>query len=46
VNHRYDKLTKVTAADVKRVAEKYFAPERRNLFSVLPAAMEKKPDGK
>ena len=43
VNNRYDKLTAVTAADVTRVAQKYFAPERRNLFSVVPASMEPKP---
>jgi zinc protease len=44
VNRRYDKLTAVTAADVKRVAEKYFAPDRRNVFSMLPAAMQPKAD--
>lgn len=42
VNKRYEKLTAVTAADVKRVAEKYFATERRNIFSVLPPAADKK----
>jgi zinc protease len=44
VNRRYDKLTAVTAADVKRVAEKYFAPNRRNVFAMLPAAMQPKAD--
>ena len=44
VNRRYDKLTAVTAADVKRVAEKYFAPVRRNGFAVLPSAMQPKAD--
>ncbi len=44
VNRRYDKLTAVTAADVKRVAEKYFAPDRRNGFAVLPSAMQPKAD--
>ncbi|MBC8141158.1 MAG: insulinase family protein [Armatimonadetes bacterium] len=42
VNERYDKLVAVMAADVRRVASKYFAPERRNEFSVLPASMDPK----
>lgn len=46
VNARYDKITAVTAADVLRVAQKYFAPERRNEFAMLPASMEPKPGAK
>ncbi len=42
VNHRYGKLIAVTAADVERVARKYFAPERRNVFAMLPGVA--KPD--
>lgn len=39
-NKAYEKLTNVTAADVQRVAQKYFAPERGSTFFVLPAAMK------
>lgn len=39
VNKAYEKLTKVTAADVQRVAKKYFASDQRNVFYVLPASM-------
>jgi zinc protease len=41
VNRAYDKITRVTAADVQRVAQKYFAPDRRNVFAILPASMQK-----
>jgi zinc protease len=40
-NRTFDKLTRVTAADVQRVAQTYFAPDRRNVFSILPASMQK-----
>jgi zinc protease len=32
----FDKLSRVTAADIRRVAEKYFAPEARTVFQMLP----------
>jgi zinc protease len=35
-NRYFDKLSKVTAADIRRVAEKYFAPEARTVFQMLP----------
>jgi zinc protease len=41
VNQTFGKITRVTAADVQRVAQKYFRPDRRNVFYVLPAAMQK-----
>ncbi|GAB4462061.1 MAG: pitrilysin family protein [Armatimonadaceae bacterium] len=41
VNRAYDKIVKVTADDIQRVARTYFAPERRNVFYVLPEAMKK-----
>jgi zinc protease len=40
-NQTYDKITRVTTADVQRVAGKYFAPARRNVFWTLPASMQK-----
>jgi zinc protease len=40
VNEQIEKLQKVTAADVQRVAKKYFAPTKRNVFYMLPAAMQ------
>ena len=45
-NRTLDALAKVTAGDVLRAAQKYFAPERRNFFTVLPEAMRKKDDVK
>ncbi len=41
-NKDYDKLTAVTAADVQRVAKQYFAPEKRSVLYMLPAAMKPK----
>jgi zinc protease len=38
VNHELAKLSAVTAADIQRVAQKYFAPNLRNVLTVLPAA--------
>lgn len=45
VNRRYEKLTRVTAADVRRVAEKYFTPERQNRFAILPGAGQEVDEG-
>ena len=42
VNRFFDKLSAVTAADVQRVAQKYFAPDARNMFQMLPEAMKPK----
>jgi zinc protease len=39
-NKAYEKIAKVTIADVQRVAQTYFAPERRNTFYMLPASMQ------
>jgi len=36
VNTELDKLQAVTAADVQRVAKKYFTPENRYVFTYLP----------
>jgi zinc protease len=41
VNKEIELIQKVTAADVQRVAQKYFAPQKRNVFTFLPAAMQK-----
>ena len=41
-NRQYADLAAVTAADVQRVARKYFAPEKTNVFYMLPAAMKGK----
>jgi zinc protease len=38
-NKEFDEITKVSAQDVQRVARKYFAPERRNVFYMLPESM-------
>ncbi len=35
-NSDYEKIAAITAADIQRVAQKYFAPTRRNVFYVLP----------
>jgi zinc protease len=40
-NREFAKLTAVTAADIQRVAKKYFEPAHRNIFYVLPASMQK-----
>jgi zinc protease len=45
VNKEIELIQKVTAADVQRVAQKYFAPEKRNVFVFLPAAMQNAPKG-
>lgn len=45
-NRTIDALAKVTADDVLKAAQKYFAPERRNSFTVLPEAMRKKDETK
>jgi zinc protease len=42
VNLQFAKLSAVTAADIQRVAQKYFAPEKRNVFYILPASMKPK----
>lgn len=44
VNRALTKLNAVTAADVQRVARKYFAPQHRCVFYDLPAAMQNKTD--
>ena len=41
-NREFEEITRVTAADVQRVARKYFAPERRNVFQILPESMRAK----
>lgn len=41
-NHEFEKLAAVTAADIQRVAQKYFAPNERNVLMMLPAAMQPK----
>jgi zinc protease len=41
VNRAFERAAKVSAADIQRVARKYFTPERRNVFYVLPEAMRK-----
>ena len=38
-NREFDEIAKVTVQDVQRVAKKYFTPEHRNVFSVLPESM-------
>lgn len=38
VNRELAKLSAVTSADIQRVAQKYFAPNLRNVLIVLPAA--------
>jgi zinc protease len=37
VNREQAKIAAVTAADVQRVARKYFAPEVRNVLTIVPA---------
>jgi zinc protease len=37
-NRAYAKLAAVSAADVQRVARQYFAPEKTNVFYMLPGA--------
>jgi zinc protease len=39
VNHRLEQYQKVTAADVQRVARKYFTAQNRTTVFMLPAAM-------
>ncbi len=38
-NRAFEKLSAVTAEDIQRVARKYFAPEQRNVFYMLPERM-------
>ncbi len=45
VNTNLDKLQAVTAADVQRVAKKYFADENRYVFYYLPESARPKPAG-
>ncbi len=45
-NKEYDQLSAVTAADIQRVAQKYFAAERSNTFMILPASMQTAPAAK
>jgi zinc protease len=40
-NKELSELQAVTAADIQRVAQKYFAPDRRNVLYMLPASMQK-----
>jgi len=42
VNRYFDELNAVSAGDVQRVAQKYFAPEARNVFQMLPEALRPK----
>lgn len=44
-NKEFEEITRVTAEDVQRVARKYFAPEKRNVFYMLPEAMKAKASG-
>ena len=41
-NRAYEKLVAVTAADIQRVARKYFTSERQHVFAMLPEAMRPK----
>jgi zinc protease len=41
-NKELEQLDAVTAADIQRVAQKYFAPELRNVIMILPASMQPK----
>ena len=43
VNKHFDDIARVTAQDVQRVAKKYFAPERRSMFQMLPESMRAAP---
>jgi zinc protease len=38
VNREFEQVVKVTPADIQRVAKKYFATARRNVFAVMPEA--------
>lgn len=42
-NKELSELQAVTAADIQRVAQKYFVPEQRNILYMLPAAMNTRP---
>jgi zinc protease len=42
VNKELAQLSAVTAADIQRVAQKYFAPSVSNIITVLPASMQPK----
>ncbi len=44
-NKEFPELAAVTAADVQRVAQKYFAPDLRNTLYMLSAAMQPKSAG-
>lgn len=41
VNKEFAELSAVTAADIQRVAQKYFAPNLENVLYMLPARMKK-----
>jgi zinc protease len=41
-NREFDKIRRVTAADVQRVARQYFAPGQTNVFHVLPESRRPK----
>jgi zinc protease len=45
VNSQLALYQKVTAADVQRVAQKYFAPQNRTVVTMLPEAMRPKAQG-
>ena len=38
-NKEFDQITRVSAADIQRVAQKYFVADHRNIFNMLPASM-------
>jgi zinc protease len=46
VNHQLDQVQKVTAADVQRVARKYFTRQNRTTVFMLPAGERPSPGGR
>ena len=38
-NREFDEINRVTAQDVQRVARRYFTPEHRSVFYMLPESM-------